>query len=91
MNGDSDEKLNVHGDKINGHGDKMNGHVHEKMNGCGANGVKMNGHHDTSVQKAKANGVVPNGNARNIEADNLKNSHRMDLGSPKIPMVALKI
>ncbi|XP_028175840.1 TRPL translocation defect protein 14 isoform X3 [Ostrinia nubilalis] len=91
MNG-SDEKLNGHGDKINGHGDKINGHVHEKINGCGVkeNGVKMNGHHD-SGPKAKTNGVVPNGNARDIEVENLKNSHRIDLGSPKIPKVALKI
>lgn len=93
MNDDSDEKPNGHGNKMNGHGDKTNGHVHEKPNGCGVkeNGVKMNGHHDTNVPNGKSNGVVQKDNARNVEVDKLKKSHRMDLGSPKIPTVALKI
>lgn len=73
--------MNGHAGKMNGHeGDKMNGHVDKidvrnKINGH----LDMNGH-------AQTNGV-----AHDLEIKNLKNGHRMDLGTPKIQKVAVKI
>lgn len=86
MNGHSDDKLNGHDSKVNGHGvEKMNGHVHEKMSRCDAgakDAAKANGHH-----APKPKGALPGAHV----VDALNTSHRMDLGTPKIPKVALKI
>ena len=99
-NGHSDDKHNGQNGvaKMNGHaGEKMNGHVVGKMNGhaaenvngysdkAGARAAKANGHH------APVNGVVVNGDAHETELDEFDKIHRMDLGSPKITKVAVKI
>lgn len=100
-NGHIDDKLSGQNGvaKVNGHAvEKMNGHVVGKMNGlaagdsingysdkAGARAAKANGHHP------QVNGAVVNGDAHETELDEFDNIHRMDLGSPKIAKVAVKI
>ncbi|XP_047021325.1 TRPL translocation defect protein 14 isoform X2 [Helicoverpa zea] len=89
-NGHSDEKHNGQNGvaKMNGHaGEKLNGHAVGKMNGHAAD--KVNGF-DKRGHKA-ALGKLGNGAAHDAELDEFKKTHRMDLGSPKITKVAVKI
>nr|XP_049695082.1 TRPL translocation defect protein 14 isoform X2 [Helicoverpa armigera] len=89
-NGHSDEKHNGQNGvaKMNGHaGEKLNGHAVGKMNGHAAD--KVNGF-DKRGHKA-ALGKLANGAAHDAELDEFKKTHRMDLGSPKITKVAVKI
>lgn len=85
-------KTNGHaGEKINGHAvGKMNGHVGDKVNGysdkVGARAGKA-----TPAHGPKLNGAAVNGDVHDTELDEFKKSHRMDLGSPKITKVAVKI
>ncbi|XP_075969274.1 TRPL translocation defect 14 isoform X2 [Anticarsia gemmatalis] len=96
MNGHATEKMNGHAtDKLNGYAaEKMNGHAADKVNGYndkpasrGAklNGTNLNGH------APKYNGSVMNGSAHDAELENFRKTHRMDLGSPKMTKVAVKI
>ncbi|KOB74562.1 Uncharacterized protein OBRU01_08942 [Operophtera brumata] len=94
-NGHGADKVNGHGcEKINGYGaDKVNGHEGDKMNGhADKNDIrnKINGRLNMNGQ-AETNGVIPNGVAHDLDLNNLKNGHRMDLGTPKIQKVAVKI
>lgn len=80
--GKNGEKVNgLAAEKVNGHADKMNGHidkidVRKKMN----DHLNMNG----------KNGDISNG-GHDLEVINLKNGLKMDLGTPKIQKVAVKI
>lgn len=88
--------MNGHaGEKVNGHAiSKMNGHAGDKINGYSdkgtARGAKVNGHH-ANGHAPKLNGAAVNGAAHETELDEFKKNHRMDLGSPKITKVAVKI
>lgn len=84
-NGHSDDKHNGQNGVA-----KMNGHANGKM--IGHAGDKVNGHSDKSGARAsKAHSPKLNGAAHDTELDEFKKSHRMDLGSPKITKVAVKI
>lgn len=72
----------------------MNGHDDgEKVNGLG--GDKLH-HVDKIDVRNKMNGHLMNGHAKtngaahDLEINNLKTGHRMDLGTPKIQKVAVK-
>lgn len=89
-------KMNGHaGEKVNGHAiSKMNGHAGDKINGYSdkgtPRGAKVNGHH-ANGHAPKLNGAAVNGAAHETELEEFKKNHRMDLGSPKITKVAVKI
>ncbi|RVE54786.1 hypothetical protein evm_000553 [Chilo suppressalis] len=97
-----DSKTNGHrDDKLNGYlyeNSKVNGfkeeHENSKVNGFKGDvdvGVKMNGHHGVNGRPKKVNGTA-NGAIPVAVMGNLQNNaHKMDLGTPKIPKVALKI
>lgn len=98
-------ECNGHTKLTNGHGNlkichsKMNGHSEEKIglacdkiNGCEKSEVrKTNGHHHVNGHGVKTdrNGITRNGNAHTNELQDIK--QRIDLGSPKIQKVAVKI
>lgn len=71
----------------------MNGHSGDKVNGLGGEKLK---HVDKIDVLNKINGHLMNGHvqingaAHDLEIDNFKNGHRMDLGTPKIQKVAVK-
>lgn len=65
-------------DKINSRADKID--VRNKINGH----LNINGQAETKV-------VIANGVAHDLDINNMKNGHRMDLGTPKIQKVAVKI
>lgn len=87
MNGHAGEKMNGHVvGKMNGHsGDNVNGYS-DKTGACAA---KANGHQPHGTPKSNGAGV--NGDAHETELDEFNKIHRMDLGSPKITKVAVKI
>lgn len=95
MNGYTTEKMNGHAtEKRDGYvTEKINGQVSHKFNGYSEKLTcpgKMNGHIvNGNSPKYQAN--VMNGSAHDMELENYKKSHRMDLGSPKITKVAVKI
>lgn len=83
-------------DKMNGYAtEKMNGHAADKVNGyndrANARGGKMSNHPLMNGHAPKLSGGTMNGAALDSELDNFKKSHRMDLGTPKITKVAVKI
>ncbi|XP_037295641.1 TRPL translocation defect protein 14 isoform X2 [Manduca sexta] len=106
MNGHGGDKMNGHGgDKMNGHhggdkmygfsGGKMNGHDGDKINGYDKpESRKFNGHQNMSGRGPKDQhpvAVAPRHGVHASELDNYNASHRIDLGSPKIQKVAVKI
>ncbi|XP_026758186.1 TRPL translocation defect protein 14 isoform X2 [Galleria mellonella] len=78
-NGVPDEKTNGHSEKVNGYASKTGDYPN--VNGhCGRNG------------HGPVNGAtIPNGKAHKAELQNFESNHRIDLGSPKIPKVAVNI
>ncbi|KAM3963562.1 LOW QUALITY PROTEIN: TRPL translocation defect 14 [Aphomia sociella] len=93
MNGHSDTKADhrckngVAAEKINGHSEKVNGYA-SKAEGYSPN---VNGHRETNGHGSVNGASHPNGKANGVELQNFQSNHRLDLGSPKIPKVAVKI
>lgn len=78
--------------KMNGHSEEKIGLACDKINGCEKSEVrKTNGHHHVNGHGVKTdrNGITRNGNAHTNELQDIK--QRIDLGSPKIQKVAVKI